>query len=67
MLNILLASLIILAISILSVILFTSKVIHPIIKTSKYLDSLANGNLTFRISDYTLSRKDEFGVMVNSY
>lgn len=67
LLNILLASLIILAISILSVILFTSKVIiHPIIKTSKYLDSLANGNLTFRISDYTLSRKDEFGVMANS-
>lgn len=65
--KVLIYSLVIFIISLLMVNIFTAKVIiHPILKTSKYLDALSNGDLTFRISDYTLNRKDEFGIMANS-
>ncbi|WP_418223178.1 methyl-accepting chemotaxis protein [Clostridium isatidis] len=65
--QIIIYSLVIFIISLLMVNIFTAKVIiHPILKTSKYLDALSNGDLTFRISDYTLNRKDEFGIMANS-
>ena len=67
LLNIIISSFIILVISTLIVTILTAKfIVNPLLKTSKYLDSLANGNLAFKISDFTLNRKDEFGIMANS-
>jgi len=67
LINIIIASLIILIISTLIITKLTSKfIVNPILKTSTYLDALANGDLTFKINDFTLQRKDEFGIMANS-
>ncbi|ASW42316.1 methyl-accepting chemotaxis protein [Clostridium isatidis] len=67
LLNIIILSLIILIISLFIVTILASKsIVAPIITTSEYLNSLASGNLTFRIDNYTLNRKDEFGIMANS-
>lgn len=49
------------------VTIFTSKVIiNPILNTNKYLNLLSKGDLSFRIDDNLLSRKDEFGDMSRS-
>jgi len=65
--NIIILSLVVFILSLSIVTFLTSKsIVNPLLKTSEYLDSLANGNLTFRISDYSLKRKDEFGLMANS-
>jgi len=66
-LRVLVVTLLLILVSIIGVLFFTSKVIiKPLTNTKEYLGLLASGDLSFEINKANLMKKDEFGEIANA-